>query len=140
MGFTGFLVGMFREADPFQPADTSSGVNARGPLDAAAARIERELAGQPDVRVELLHQLGVIRRNLGSYAPAETLFRQAIDERRRVLPLNDRTDCGLASLFHELGATLRLENSYESCEAWLRSALAIRQASSRRTIRKWRPR
>ncbi len=121
---TRFLVETFGDADPYQGGTA----NTSAALDAATERIERELAGQPEVRGELLHQLGVIQRNLGRYDKAEQLLRRAIDDRRGVLAPNDTTDRGLATLYYELGWTLRLESSYPAAEEWLRRALAMRQA------------
>jgi tetratricopeptide (TPR) repeat protein len=117
---------MFRDADPFQQATAAVGGGAS--MDVATERVERELAGQPEVRGELLHQLALIQRNQGRYDKADRLLRRAIDERRRLLGPTDTTDLELASLLYELGATLRMESSYASAESLVRKSLGIRQA------------
>jgi tetratricopeptide (TPR) repeat protein len=131
---TRFLVGMFRDADPFQQATATDGsAGADTPLDLAARRIESELAAQPDVRGELLATLGVIQRNLGRYAQSEVLLHKAIAERQRALGsavsagAADSVDLGLAALYHEIGVTLRFGTAYDSSRAWLTRALAIRR-------------
>jgi serine/threonine-protein kinase len=126
---TRFLVGMFREADPFQQATAVDGSpGAEAALDASARRIESELAAQPDVRGELLATLGVIQRNLGRYPQSEALLRKAIEERRRTLGSADVVDLDLARLYHELGVTVRFQTSYDSSLVWLTRALAMRRA------------
>ena len=131
---TRFLVGMFRDADPFQQAVATVGSSgADAPLDLAARRIESELAAQPDVRGELLATLGVIQRNLGRYAQSEDLLHKAIAERQRALGSAgsgsaDSVDLGLAALYHEIGVTLRFGTAYDSSRAWLTRALTIRRA------------
>jgi len=127
---TRFLVGMFRDADPFQQTSAVGGPAgaAETPLDLAARRIDSELAGQPDVRGELLVTLGVIQRNLGRYAQSNDLFRKAIDERRRTLGATPGADRDLARLYHEFGITLRFAASYDSSKASLDRALAMRRA------------
>jgi serine/threonine-protein kinase len=121
---TRFLVGMFREADPYQKVSAG----AEGPIDAAARKIEAELADQPDVRGELLGALGVIQRNLGRYRQSDTLLRKAINERHRSLGASAAADRDLAALYHELGVTLRFENLYDSAKVTLERALTMRRA------------
>jgi serine/threonine-protein kinase len=121
---TRFLVEMFRDADPYQggTANTSA-----APPDAATERIERELAGQPEVRGELLHQLAVIQRNLGRYDKAEQLLRRAIDDRRAVLAPNDTTDRRLLSAQSELSLLLQKKGDLQAAESLQREVLAGRR-------------
>ena len=48
---------------------------ARDLLDRGAARIEAELAEEPEVRADLLETMGLAYRSLGLYEPAEELLR-----------------------------------------------------------------
>ncbi len=51
-------------------------------LDAASARVESELAGQPDVKAEVLTTLGTTYQGLGLYAPAKERLRAALEASR----------------------------------------------------------
>ncbi|GJG87801.1 hypothetical protein tb265_29820 [Gemmatimonadetes bacterium T265] len=126
---TRVLIGVFRDADPYQqPADTAGGVATAEALRLGTARIERELVGQPEVRGEVLHALGVIQRNLGSTGQSERLLRQSIAERLRVLGAPRRPDRELAALLTDLGVTLRQRSDYMGADSILSQALAMRRA------------
>jgi serine/threonine protein kinase/Tfp pilus assembly protein PilF len=71
-----FVVGMLGSADP---RVTGRDVTVASVLDAASARVESELAGQPDVKADVLTTLGTTYQGLGLYEPAKERFRAALD-------------------------------------------------------------
>ena len=71
-----FLVQLFEASDPKQARGRE--VTARELLDRGRRGIDTALAGHPDVRAELLTVLGIVHRSLASFAPADTLFGQAL--------------------------------------------------------------
>jgi serine/threonine protein kinase len=74
-----FVVGMLGSADP---RVTGRDVTVASVLDAASSRVESELAGQPDVKAEVLKTLGTTYEGLGLYAPAKERLRAALDASR----------------------------------------------------------
>ncbi len=74
-----FVVGMLGSADP---RVAGRDVTVASVLDAASARVESELAGQPDVKAEVLTALGTTYEGLGLYAPAKERLRAALDASR----------------------------------------------------------
>jgi len=74
-----FVVGMLGSADP---RVTGRDVTVASVLDAASARVESELAGQPDVKAEVLTTLGTTYQGLGLYAPAKERLQAAFDASR----------------------------------------------------------
>jgi eukaryotic-like serine/threonine-protein kinase len=121
-----FLTGLFEVSDPnFSNADR---VTARELLDAGARRIDSELAGQPDVRAEMLALLGEIHRKLGLYEKADTLLDQALRIRR---DLYGPDSPELAEMLVAVGNLRADQGRAEEAELALREALAIREATHR---------
>ena len=74
-----FVVGMLGSADP---RNAGRDVTVASVLDAASARVESELAGQPDVKAEVLTTLGTTYQGLGLYAPAKERLGAALEASR----------------------------------------------------------
>jgi tetratricopeptide (TPR) repeat protein len=74
-----FVVGMLKSADP---RVAGRDVTVASVLDAASGRVEEELAGQPDVKAEVLTTLGTTYQGLGLYEPAKERLRAALDASR----------------------------------------------------------
>jgi tetratricopeptide (TPR) repeat protein len=70
-----FLAGIFTDANPGY-ARTKE-LTARELLDAGAARIDADLADQPEVQARLLHIVGDVYCRLGAYEPAIALLERA---------------------------------------------------------------
>jgi serine/threonine-protein kinase len=91
-----FLLSLFQASDPvgfatgtateFRGREFHSDVSARELLDRGAHRIEEELADQPELRTELLDQIGGVYRTLGLFDTAIELHRRALEDRREILP------------------------------------------------------
>jgi serine/threonine protein kinase len=78
---TAFVVGMLGAADP---RVSGRDVTVASVLDAASARAEEELAGEPDVRADVLQTLGTTYQGLGLFEPAKERLRAALDAARAV--------------------------------------------------------
>ena len=82
-----FIAGIFRDADPY---GTSGSVpNAVDLLTRARAKIESDLAGRPELQVELLGIVGWSLHNLQDLDGAEAATRALLAEARRSLPPDD---------------------------------------------------
>jgi non-specific serine/threonine protein kinase/serine/threonine-protein kinase len=71
-----FVVEMLGSADP---RVNGRDVTVASVLDAALARVDGELAGQPEVKAAVLTTLGTTYEGLGLFAPAEQCLRAALD-------------------------------------------------------------
>lgn len=92
-------------------------------LDNTAQKLDKELAGQPDVATDLRDTLGVVYRDIGQYVTAEKLLREALEVRRK---LNGNESDELANTLETYAKTLtRLGRP--GAKALLVEALAIRQ-------------
>jgi serine/threonine-protein kinase len=71
-----FLTSLFEVSDPARA--NAEDVSAREILDRGAARIESELADQPEVQAEMMLVLGRISRELNLYDRAQTLLDRSL--------------------------------------------------------------
>ncbi|MGB8960037.1 MAG: serine/threonine-protein kinase [Candidatus Aminicenantales bacterium] len=117
-----FLVSLFEASDP----DRSKGdrLTARELLDTGVARLERELASEPETRAALLHTIGRVYFQLGRTDDAERALEQALPF-RRTLSGRDRLD--LAATLNELGKAYSRKGDYARAEAVHREVLDIRR-------------
>ncbi len=115
-----FLVDLFEVSDP----DRSRGstITAREILDAGAARIETELADQPQTQARLMDTIGKVYRNLGLYEDAGPLLQTALDLRRRELGGDDPS---VSASLIELADLDILLARYDEAETRLREAMAL---------------
>jgi serine/threonine protein kinase/tetratricopeptide (TPR) repeat protein len=118
-----FLVSLFEAADPDQ--SKGDALTARELLDAGAARLDRELAGEPDTRAALLHTIGRVYVRLSRYDAAQRAFDEAL-RFRRTLSGRERVD--LAATLHEMGQVYQKKGDYARGETALREALALRRS------------
>ena len=118
-----FLVSLFEASDP----DRSKGdrLTARELLDTGVARLERELANEPETRAALLHTIGCVYSQLGRNDAAKRALEQALPF-RRTLSGRDRLD--LAATLNELGKVDSRKGDYERAETAYREVLSIRSS------------
>ncbi len=91
-----FLTGLFKVSDPSEARGNV--ITAREILDQGAARIESELADQPEVQAGLMLTLGRVYSSLGLYDTAIALLEKAVAMRRASLgPDSDDT---LEAMYH----------------------------------------
>ncbi|MDQ3287320.1 MAG: serine/threonine-protein kinase [Pseudomonadota bacterium] len=108
---------LFQGADP--QLSGGAQLTARELLDRGWSGIQAELAGEPDVRVELLDTIGEAYRQLGLYDRADPLFEQAL--------LDARASTGspllVARALRSLGRLRGDQGRHDESEPMLRDAL-----------------
>ena len=117
------LTELLTGADP-QPTHEGKQTTVRGLLDAGAARIEKELAGQPELQAEMLTVVGGVYHRLGLDEKAQPLLEEAVAAGRRALgPEHER----IAQSLNELGVLLRDKGDLAAAGPVLEEALAMRR-------------
>jgi non-specific serine/threonine protein kinase/serine/threonine-protein kinase len=119
---TGFMTNMFKISDPNQARGND--LRVREVLDKASTQIVTGLAKEPEEQARLMEVMGDVYRNLGLYPQAESLIRNALAIRTRVLG-EDKLDT-LKSM-DSLGLVLELESHYAEAEKVDRQTLALRE-------------
>ncbi len=117
-----FLTGIFQVADPSESLGET--ITARELLDRGAARIQGELADQPEVQATLENVVGGVYFSLGLYGKADTLLGRALETRRR-LHADDHAD--LSETLANVAAVRRDSGDYDRAEPLAREALAMNQ-------------
>ena len=120
---TEFMTSLFKVSDPSEARGNT--ITAREILDLGAARIAKDLAGQPEVQGRLINTMGAVYQNLGLYKDSAALYRQSLDVRRRAL---GSRDAAVAASLHDLGTVLVQSGDYAGAEAALNEALALRES------------
>jgi serine/threonine-protein kinase len=111
-----FVRNMFASA---HPEHEGMDVTVREVLDEAAARIESDLRGQPEIEAEVRTTIGQTYQGLGLYEAAETHLRAALDMREGT---SGGEQTPLAYSMVNLGALLSDRGSYDEAMALLESA------------------
>ena len=117
-----FLVGLFRVSDPGEARGNT--ITAREILDRGAARVEKELAGEPLLQARLQHTMGGVYSALGLYAPARELLARALATRERLL---DRDHPDVAASLIALAGVASGQGDYDEAVTMLERALPIRE-------------
>jgi serine/threonine protein kinase/tetratricopeptide (TPR) repeat protein len=117
-----FLVELFEVADPARSRGEE--VSVLDLVDQGAARIEKELAGQPEIQGRLLGTLGQVHHALGRYEEAEALIDRALTQQRQAL---GEEHLEVARSLDMLGTILHDRGEYTGSEALYREALDLRQ-------------
>jgi len=117
-----FLQDLFVMSDPSETGGAE--VTARMLLDEGAARIERELTGQPAVQARMMQVMGEVYLTVGALDAADPLLERSLTL-RRTLPDAPPLDVAasltsLAGLRYETGA-------YATADSLYRAALAIQE-------------
>lgn len=124
---TALLVDLLQGSDPAEALGDT--LTARALLDRSEARIEAELAGQPEVQGALLDVVGGLYHSLGLPEQAESPLRRAVAIRREVLG-EEHPD--VAQSLNALGGVLDSQGQFDEAEGYFEEALAIRRARFRR--------
>jgi tetratricopeptide (TPR) repeat protein len=119
---SGFLAGLFRISDPY--AGAARGLSAREILDSGAVRIDRELAGQPDARAQMLLEMGRAYFGLGVRDRARRFVETSLAIRRRASPGGT---IEIARTLDFLGVVLREQGELDAAEQAYRDALRARR-------------
>ncbi len=119
---TAFMEGMFHLSDPSEARGNS--ITAREILDKASKDIDTGLAHDPELQAEMMRVMGLVYKNLGLFARAQSLFGSSADIRRRILgPENADT---LRSL-DDLAWTLNQEGHVREAEKLQRETVDTRR-------------
>jgi eukaryotic-like serine/threonine-protein kinase len=117
-----FLVELFNVSDPGEARGNS--ITAREILDKGAARVERELADQPEVQATLMNTIGQVYGKLGLYEAAQPLYEKALQRRRETL---GEESPEYAESLNYLAMIYEAKSDYPTAEQLLRQVLAIRR-------------
>jgi tetratricopeptide (TPR) repeat protein len=118
-----FLVDLFRVADPSEARGNA--ITAREMLDKGAARVETELAKQPQIQATLMDTLGTVYMGLGLYGQAKPLLDSAVAKRRALMPAEPAE---LALSLSHTGDLLTQRAEYPGAETAYREAIALQKA------------
>ena len=132
---SGFLVGLFEDADPVARTERMFGAQRRGDGDLTAVevvnrgrkKLEQELLDQPRVRALLLDKIGNVYLGLDRASDAETLLQEA--ERIRLKEFGPESS-EYAQTLESLGMLYMNRNEGSKSNAALKQALEIRRAES----------
>ena len=116
-----FLATMFQAATPEVARGRT--ITARDLLDQGAQRLDRELAGQPEVRAAMLDNIGLAYRNLGLADQALPIARNAFD--LNVQTHGAQSEESASSLFL-LASLYRDQGKYAQAEPLFRQLTSIR--------------
>jgi len=116
-----FLAGLFRGSDPREARGSPSSV--REMLDRGSARIERELAGEPEVQATLMLTIGRVYQELGSYESATRMMEGSYRIRRKLF--GERSLVSLESL-NARGELEIFAGRFADAERHLREAARLR--------------
>jgi serine/threonine protein kinase/Flp pilus assembly protein TadD len=117
-----FLTDLFKGSDPRVARGAS--LTVREMLDRGGERIQRDLAGQPEVQAMLLDTIGRIYSELGLLEPANTMIENAYRTRRRLF--GDKS-LPVAESLQSLGELAVARGEFAKAEARLREALSLRR-------------
>ncbi len=115
------LIGMLTASDPYATHDGKE-PTVRGLLDSGAERVQKELAGQPELEAQMLTTIGRVYWRLGALDKAQPLLEEAVTIGRRL-----RESEGLAQSLNELGVVRREKGNYPAAARMLEEALSMRR-------------
>jgi serine/threonine-protein kinase len=115
-----FALGLFRVSNPEE--GRGADITARELLDQGAARVERELKGNPRVQAEMWDLLGSVYRSLDLFQQAIAMYGKSVAARRS---MRDAPDTLLATSLRELGSALYENGDYAAGERAIRESLAL---------------
>ncbi|HLG14769.1 MAG TPA: serine/threonine-protein kinase [Blastocatellia bacterium] len=117
-----FLAGLFEVSDPSRAKGNT--ITAREILDKGAARITKDLKGQPKVQATMMDTMGRVYESLGLYDSAAPLHDEALKLRRQTLGAEH---VEVARSLNNLAEVLRRKGDHETAESLYREALAMQR-------------
>ena len=120
---TRLLTELLTGADPYSNRKGGE-VSVRALLDAGAGRIEKELAGQPELQAEMLTVMGRVYQRLGVLDTARTLLERGLAVARRAFGPRDEH---VGEALNDLGVVLSERGDYAAAATTLEQALAVRR-------------
>jgi serine/threonine-protein kinase len=116
-----FMIDVFRRANPNETQGAE--VTVRDALDAAASRIDRDLSGQPQLRLSLMRKMGQSYSGLGLMPEALSLMERHVSLARSHF---GETDAELARALEALGHVHYSMSKYAAAEQAFGEAELIR--------------
>jgi serine/threonine protein kinase/Tfp pilus assembly protein PilF len=117
------MTGLLTGADPYETRQGRE-PTVRGILDAGAERLEKELAGQPELQAEMLTLIGRTYQRLGVYDKAQPLLEKGLAIGRRFFGEGNER---VAQSLNDLGVLLREKGDSAAAAPMLEEALAKRR-------------
>jgi len=119
-----FLGGLFEAANPY--TDGAGQLTVRELLDIGEEKIGRELADEPEIRLELQELIANSYSSLGQSDRAMAMAKAVVEERQAKLP---EDDLGMAGALTLLGGLYSGRGEYGRGEVLLNEALALYDAN-----------
>jgi eukaryotic-like serine/threonine-protein kinase len=120
---TEFMTGLLTASDPFSDRVREGEPTVRELLDTGAARVERELAGRPELQADIMTVIGRVYQRLNLHDKARPLLEQALVRAREA---DGVSSARVAQSLNDLGVQMRNEN-WDRSVALLKEALAMRR-------------
>jgi len=126
-GVTDFLVGLFRSADPYAPADADRGrtITVVEALDLGTARVQSELQDRPLAREALLAAISEVYRSLGAIDRALPLRTEVLALQQARVPASAEVANSLGALAQLQSASGDVEDARRTLEQRLTMAVAL---------------
>jgi eukaryotic-like serine/threonine-protein kinase len=118
------MMGLLTSADPYAIRGKTGEPTVRGILDAGAAQVQKELAGEPELQAEMLTTMGRTYRRLAVYDKAQELLEQALAGGQQVFGAEHPQ---VAQTLDYLGVVLADKGDYVAAGQRLEQALAMRR-------------
>ena len=115
------LTSLLTGADPYGTRQREPTV--REVLDAGAARVQKDLADQPEVQAEMLTVIGRTYYRLGLADKARPLLEQGLELSRRA----GREDARIAQSLNDLGVVVRESGDFKHARSLLHEAATMRR-------------
>ncbi len=117
-----FLASVFSASMPEESRGTT--ITARDLLDRGAKRIDRELAGQPEVQASMLRSIAAAYRSIGQYDQALSLAERSYALQSK---LNDGRNDQMAGILDLLAELYRDKAQYDKAEPLFRKLVDVRR-------------
>ena len=119
------MMGLLTSADPYLIRGAEGQpTSVRAVLDAGAAQVQKELAAEPELQVEMLTTMGWTYRRLAAFDKAQQLLEQALASGRQVF---GHEHVQVAQALNYLGVVLADKGDYRGAGQRLEEALAMRR-------------
>jgi serine/threonine protein kinase len=118
------VMGLLTSADPYTIRNDTGQPTVRAILDSGAARVQSELAGEPELQVEMLTTMGRTYRRLAAFDKSQQLLEQALISGRQVFGAEHAQ---VAQTLDYLGVVLADKGDYRAAGQRLEEALAMRR-------------
>jgi serine/threonine-protein kinase len=117
-----FLSNLFRTTDPYY--GRGSLVTVREVLDSGVVLIDRDLADQPQVRVDMMSVMAAAYDGMGYHDQSRRLLESSLEILGRI---HDDADPGVAGLLSQLAHVHLEDGDYRAAESLLQRSLASRR-------------